>query len=112
MVRRNVELQIYHCRVDGAPLVLAIQEGIEHAQLNNLFAANPLEGRDSAASSQITMPVPLAILAGARPDLVRQEDLEGFQRSLEGSTAGLRSDGSQTEAVLEPQAGGSFIDLT
>lgn len=110
MVRRNVELQIYHCRLEGAPLVLAVQNGIDYAQLDNLFAANTLEGRDSAATSQITIPIPLAILARARPDLINPKDLDRVQGGLDGGDEGLSSDDSVV--VLEPQAGGSFIDLT
>ena len=84
MVRRNLELQIYHCRLDGVALVLAIQDGINNAQVNHLFAPNPLDSRDTEASSQITIAIPLAILAHARPDLVHQGDLDSLQGSSNG----------------------------
>lgn len=112
VARRNAELKIYHCRIDGASMVLAIQNGIDYAQLNNLFAANPLEGRDTTTTSETSIPIPLAILARARPDLILQKDLEEVQGRLDGDVEGLRSGESDIEVALEPRTGGSFIDLT
>ncbi|KAF7980506.1 hypothetical protein HWV62_38016 [Athelia sp. TMB] len=112
--RRNVDLQIYHCSLEGSALVAATQDGINSAQINNLLASNPLDSRDSEAASQAKVPIPLAILARARPDLIHRGGCIVHQDggSNSGRSVGVGSGGSGGSDIFKAQGGGSFIDLT